>query len=127
MPKHPTMLTSVPCGATGLLMYIGAVGQCTITVERHGFDEERISRYGGVVRVLNFGYPVKACGHCNCKRLNVDVPGHENGWNGRNPIRGDYCSEHCRWAAKQDRYRARQSQYAGFHAPHSYVGGRKRP
>jgi hypothetical protein len=89
-------------------MYIGAVGQCTVTVERQGFDEKGISRYGGIVQVLNFGYPVKKCGHCEL--LNIDVPGHENGWNGRNPVRGDYCSERCRWAAKQDRHRSRQSQ-----------------
>lgn len=115
MRKPPHPLTSAPCGATGALFYHGSVGQCTVTVERHGYDDEGISRYGGVVQVLNFGYPVKACGHC--EQLNIDVPGHEGGWNFRNPVKSEYCSLTCRGAAKQDRYRARQAQLAGFRAP----------
>jgi len=94
-------------GVTGLFSDMGSLGQCTITLRQEAFDDQRIVQFRKIVQVLNWGYPVKRCKNEACDKLNIPIPGTAHGWSGRDPIRGDYCSEEHRWAQRQRRYRAR--------------------
>lgn len=91
-------------GAMGFSLYLGGIGMATVTVLQYGLDENGVMESRGL-KVLNFGYPVKRCK--NCGQPNIRVDGE--GWNGRDPVKGEYCSELCKqnYMKRQNRQRAK--------------------
>ena len=88
----------------GFSLYLGGIGIATVTVLQYGLDKNGVVESKGL-KVLNFGYPVKRCK--NCGQPNIRVDG--DGWNGRDPVRGEYCSELCKQnhMKQQNRQRAK--------------------
>ena len=104
---EPKLLGFEQHGGMECSLYLGGLGIATITVLQYGLDKNGVMESRGL-RVRKFGYPVKRCKYC--EQPNVPVTG--GGWKGRDPIKGEYCSELCKqnYMKRQNRQRAKEKR-----------------
>jgi hypothetical protein len=80
--------------------YYGTVGACTYMAVTIAFVAWEPVTYQS--QMDWFEHPLKLCGYCQTP--NQPIPGLSKGWQ-KDPVRGEYCDDGCKWAANKDHQR----------------------